>query len=158
MTSKTHVALGLLTSLIIQKYNPHIETYTLVSGVCIGSLIPDLDTKKSDPSQIFPPISYIVDKFTKHRGFTHTILPFLLLTAYYALDSPVCLWMGIGGLTHLILDVFTKYIKVTCGSVGEKVFYLLFWLGSAVVIGNILWIENDLTKHLNTIINYEGRN
>lgn len=148
MTSKTHVALGLLTALVIQKYNPHLDTYTLISGVCIGSLIPDLDTQKSDPAQIFPPIAWVVDKLTKHRGFTHTIFPFLLILGYYYFGSMVCLFMGIGGITHLFIDVATKALNITCGSGGEQTIYVILWFSICFIVGSYLWNEYHLIKYV----------
>lgn len=148
MTSKTHVALGLLTAIVIQKYNPHLDTYILMSGVAIGSLIPDLDTQKSDPAQIFPPIAWIVDKLTKHRGFTHTIFPFLLILAYYYFDSRVCLFMGIGAISHLLLDVGTKLVGITCGSGGETAIYIILWTAICIIVTQHLWTEYHLIKYI----------
>lgn len=148
MTSKTHVALGLLTALVIHKYYPHINTYDLVSGVAIGSLMPDLDTKNSDPAQIFPPIAWIVDKLTKHRGFTHTMFPLILIICYYYFDNKICLYMGIGGITHLVLDVATKLLKITCGSGGEQTLFILFWLGITLIIVDTIWTQYRLVQYV----------
>jgi uncharacterized metal-binding protein len=134
MTSKTHVALGLLTGLIIIGNNPSLDTYTVISGVAIGSLIPDLDTKHSDPAQIFPPIAWIVDKFTTHRGFTHMMLPLIFLLAHYYYGNRLFWWLGIGGLTHLILDLGTKLLKITCDSGGEQAIFVLLWVGIAYML------------------------
>lgn len=129
MTSKTHVALGLLTGLFIINGNSSLDTYTVISGVAIGSLIPDLDTKNSDPAQIFPPIAWVVDKLTTHRGFTHMMLPLLFLLGHYYYGNKLFWWLGIGGLTHLILDFGTKMIGVTCGSGGEQAIFIMLWIG-----------------------------
>ena len=141
MTSKTHVALGIATSLVIMHYYPHIDTYTLISGMGIGSLIPDLDTKKSDPSQIFPVVSWVVDKFTKHRGFTHTMLPLLFIIAYFVFKSDVCLFIGLGGITHLIIDVVTLKVGIKCNSGGEKILYAVFWSMILILSSNILCMK-----------------
>ena len=148
MTSKTHVALGLLTSLVIMQNNPHLDAYMVISGVCIGSLIPDLDTQKSDPSQIFPPIAWVVDKLTKHRGFTHTIFPFLLIIAYYYFGYMPCLWMGIGACSHLAIDVITKALRITCGSGGEQTIYVVLWLCCIWIIGSYIWTEYHIIKYI----------
>lgn len=134
MTSKTHVAFGLLTGLLI-KYNlPIYDTYILLSGVCIGSLIPDLDTKKSDPSQIFPPISKIVDRFTKHRGASHQIFPILFIIAYLIWKKDWLLWFGVGGFSHTFLDISTFKLHIHCGSKWETFLYVLFWVLAAALI------------------------
>lgn len=138
MTSKTHVALGLLCSLATIKYYPDVDTYVTISACCIGSLIPDLDTKKSDPSQIFPPISYIVDKVTKHRGFTHTMLPLIFVILYFIYQSYPCLMVGLGGLSHVGIDEITKAVGVKCNSTGEKVLYNVLWALNGLVVVNVL--------------------
>ena len=148
MTNKTHVTLGLLTSLIILHNNPQLDAYTIITGVSIGSLIPDLDTKKSDPSQLFPLISSMVVKLTKHREFTHMILPFIFIIFYYYFDSEVCLWFGIGALTHASLDFGTKIMGITCDSNGEKTLYTLFWIGIVYTIGDILFNKYNLIKYI----------
>jgi len=148
MTSKTHVALGLLTSLVILHNNPDLSTYLVVSGVCIGSLLPDLDTQHSDPSQIFPPVSWLIDKFTKHRGFTHTMFPLLLIISYYYFDNDPCLWLGIGACTHLILDVATKVLKITCSSAGEQTIYVLLWMGITYMLGSAMWEQFGVSEYV----------
>lgn len=148
MTSKTHVALGIATSLVILHYYPNIDTYKLISGMGIGSLIPDLDTKKSDPSQIFPPVSWLVDRFTKHRGFTHTMLPLLFIIAYFCFNSIECLFIGLGGITHLIIDVLTLKVGIKCNSGGEKILYTVFWSMILILTSNMLCLKyriNELT-------------
>lgn len=141
MTSPTHVALGLLSGLIILHNYPSVDVYTTISAACIGSLIPDLDTKKSDPSQIFPIVSKIVDKVTKHRGATHNMLPFIFIILYYYANYYPFLIMGLGGLSHTVIDALTLKVKIRCGSVGESVLYYLFW------VFNFLFIVNLIVTH-----------
>ena len=83
MTSKTHAAFGLSAGLIVKLYFPNLDTYDILSGAFIGSLLPDLDTIKGVISQIFPLISGVVDKLTKHRGFTHMTLPLIFIFLSY---------------------------------------------------------------------------
>lgn len=128
MTSKTHVALGLLTGLAITKYYPAMDIYIVVSGACIGSLLPDLDTKKSDPSQIFPLISSVVDRFTKHRGATHTMFPLILILLYYQYKYLPFLMLGVGSISHALIDVVTLKVGISCDSLGEKIIYYILWV------------------------------
>lgn len=134
MTSKTHAGLGLLTGLTTLYMYPTLDTYITISGAIIGSLMLDLDTAKSNPSQIFPPISKIVDKYTKHRGATHTILPFLLIILYYLFNYYPCLIMGLGALSHTLIDVITLRVGITCKSIGEKIIYNIIWSLNVVII------------------------
>ena len=134
MTSKTHASLGLLVGLVLLHNNPSLDIYTTISGAVIGSLLPDLDTKKSDPSQIFPPISLVVDKFTTHRGWTHTMFPLLLIIMYYYFQSYTCYVLGLGSISHAAIDAITLKLGITCNSVGERVLYYLFWCFNSVLI------------------------
>lgn len=132
MTSKTHVVFGLTTALLINKYT-NVDTYTVISSVCIASLMPDLDTQKSDPSQIFPPISWVIDKCTKHRGATHTIFPFIFLIFYLITNNLLYLFFCIGNLSHLFLDVTTKFLGIKCNSRGEYIILYSLWIGSFLI-------------------------
>ena len=138
MTSKTHAALGLLMALATIKYYPQSDTYITISACCIGSLIPDLDTRKSDPSQIFPMVSWIVDKFTKHRGFTHTMFPLILIIVYLWLKEYVYLMLGIGALSHMLIDEITKRVGIKCNSAGESVLYYVVWTLNIALMVNMV--------------------
>lgn len=135
MTSKTHAALGLLAGLATLHFVPSADVYTTISGACIGSLMPDLDTKKSDPSQIFPPIAFVVDKLTKHRGFTHTMFPLILLIIYFSQHYYPALVLGIGGISHLVIDVVTEKVGIRCQSRGEQVIFIVVWVVNLAVVG-----------------------
>lgn len=143
MTSKTHAALGLLTGICVIRFIPHYDTYVVISGAVIGSLLPDLDTKKSDPSQIFPFVSWIVDRFTKHRGWTHASFPLILIIAYLYYKYLPLMALGIGALSHAIIDEVTMIIKIRCKSRGETTIYWGLWLCIGIVLVSF-WI--DLTK------------
>lgn len=143
MTSKTHATLGLLTGIVIIRFIPQYDTYIMVSGAVIGSLLPDLDTKKSDPSQIFPFISWIVDKFTKHRGWTHATFPFILLIAYLYYKYLPLLALGIGALSHTLIDEITMFVKVRCQSSGEEIIYWMLWIAIIITLVSF-WIDINL--------------
>lgn len=134
MTSKTHFALGLLAGLIMLKYNPTADTYITVSGACIGSLIPDLDTKKSLPYQLISPFAWFVDKLTKHRGFTHKVLPLVFVALYFLTKQYFLLMFGIGALTHTVIDEVTRRLGVTLNARGEVAIYTTFWCMNIVMI------------------------
>jgi uncharacterized metal-binding protein len=148
MTSKTHVALGLLTGIYLLQNNPALDIYTVMTATAIGSLMPDLDTKHSDPAQIFPPIAWIVDKLTKHRGFTHTMFPLLLIIGHYYYHNQILLYLGIGALTHLIIDVVTLKLGIPCNSGGERTIFILLWLIILFMILKHVWIEYHLIKYI----------
>jgi membrane-bound metal-dependent hydrolase YbcI (DUF457 family) len=137
LTFKTHLPLGFLAGLATLYMLPNADLYVTLSGACIGALMPDLDTKKSIPSQLFPPVAFVVDKLTKHRGFTHTMFPLILMLLYFAFGYYPALVMGIGGLSHLVIDVLTLKLGIKCGSRGEDMIYYSFWVSIGIVAVNI---------------------
>lgn len=145
MTSKTHATLGLLVGIGIVRYVPSYDTYIMVSGAVIGSLLPDLDTKKSDPSQIFPFISWIVDRFTKHRGWTHATFPFILLLLYLYYKYLPLMALGVGALSHTIIDSATMAVGIRCYKKGSKdkgelIIYHVLWICIGIVLVSF-WIN-----------------
>jgi membrane-bound metal-dependent hydrolase YbcI (DUF457 family) len=147
MTSKTHATLGLLTGIIILRLNPTLDTYVVMSGTIIGSLLPDLDTKKSDPSQIFPFVSWVVDRFTKHRGWTHASFPLILIIAYLYYKYLPYLALGVGALSHMIIDEVTMAVGIRCYKKGSKdrgeiIIYWSLWILIGVIL--ISWLEINL--------------
>lgn len=140
MTSKTHATIGIMTGLIFLQFNGHQDIYRVMSGAIIGSLLNDLDSKKSDPSQIFPVISRVVDKFTKHRGATHYSLPALFFALYFFMNNsnPAILCIGLGSLSHTFIDELTLLTKIKCQSKGEGIIHFAVWVFNFALIINIL--------------------
>lgn len=139
MTSKTHATLGLLVGLVTLRVTKH-DPYIMISGAVIGSLLPDLDTKKSDPSQIFPFVSYVVDRFTTHRGWTHATFPFVLLILYLYYRYLPFMALGVGALSHAVIDSITITVKIRCQSRGEGVIYKCLWIGILFMIVSY-WVD-----------------
>lgn len=135
MTKSTHLAAGVAFAVLCSCNAPATVL------VCVGSLLPDIDTASST----FGKKVKIVSKFFKHRGFTHSLL-FALITAVI---SP---YLCIGVLSHIIMDMFNpngvellfpfcrnlhipliSKLFVT-GSKGEKVFRILLYILIAFVV------------------------
>jgi hypothetical protein len=147
MTGKTHAAAGLITSLLVMNYNNHInhDTYDLLSGILIGSLALDIDTKQSFISNAFPPVAWIIGKFTKHRGVIHILLPFVLIGLYYFYWHKIfLLWLGIGGFTHIVVDLIGHIFGITCNSKGESAIYVILWICVFGYIGNLICIKYNI--------------
>lgn len=89
MTGKTHLAAGIVTSLLIGANAPQIAL------IAIGSMLPDIDHSGSTFGRKIKPISRRIE----HRGVTHSLLFLLAMTVI----SP---YIGIGILTHIVLDLF----------------------------------------------------
>ena len=151
MTGKTHAALGILIGLGLMHIDPSFDKYTVFSGTIIGSLLPDLDTKKSTMSQILPAYSRIVDFGTKHRGATHKILPFVLLAGFAQSNYLPLLCLGLGSLSHWLIDAITRKIGATCGSNSEQVIYYCINLFSFVLFCGF-WIDaQEIISAINNI-------
>ncbi|MHC1682316.1 MAG: metal-dependent hydrolase [Clostridiaceae bacterium] len=89
MTTKTHITTGFACSLPFLNSN----NITLISLVLVGSILPDIDIKMG----------------MKHRGFTHSLLCFLILAyGLFLRDFEVGLFFSIGYISHLLLDCLTQ--------------------------------------------------
>lgn len=90
ITGKTHLMAGVTTALLLGTNTPE----AILIG--FGSLLPDIDHSGSKLGHLAKPISVIL----KHRGFTHSLL-------FCLICSIINPFIGIGVLTHLILDFLT---------------------------------------------------
>lgn len=164
MTRETHSAGGyLFAALAFNIFAPnYLSQYNLLYKlllfiVCfqsanLGSLLPDLDTKKSYISKKWPYLSKFVSKRCKHRGFTHSLLFLIILniTLEYIVSIGenniilICFSYGIllGYISHIALDLFT-YEGVD----------LLFPLGINVKLSRIK-TNSRFEKHIYKIIKF----
>ena len=65
--------------------------------VTVGSVLPDVDTNRS----IFGKYAWIFSYLLPHRGPTHGLLTLALATFIHP-------WLGLGVLTHVLLDMTTS--------------------------------------------------
>lgn len=86
MNGTTHkcggVALGAVATLALHKTTgiTMTEGALLLAGASFGALLPDLDHHHSELGKRLKPVSELVCSVTKHRGFTHTGLCWILVT------------------------------------------------------------------------------
>ena len=78
MTYKTHLIGGATIGLAIAQLYPGtvMDTSLLIGTSMLGSVLPDIDHNRSKLAQgdaVVGIAATAVSKFTKHRGFTHTI-------------------------------------------------------------------------------------
>ncbi len=109
MMSRTHLALGILASILIINYL-HPEQWILFGGVLIlASVLPDIDAPKSIVGKKLWPISSIVNLLFGHRGIMHTIYPPLIIfiAAIILGYSTVGMAFIIGYGLHLAADMTT---------------------------------------------------
>lgn len=125
MKYRTHIAGGLALGYVV--YNnmnfsfANIDNkssfFIATAGLLVGSLISDIDTKKSYASNKAKPISFITSKLLKHRGYTHSIVGTLSMTLivyflleYFGLKSNAINLFSIsfmlGMISHILLDMF----------------------------------------------------
>ena len=99
------VAIGLLTDPNFG-YPPIINYLIFLSIIVFGSLLPDIDHANS----------YISRKLNfslpfKHRGFTHTIYPWVIMMFYGiwfdSFITEVIFYLGFGALLHMLGDCHT---------------------------------------------------
>lgn len=129
MVKKTHTQGGFLFALIT---NPFIVStlkmenkvyacflmIVYIYGAYFGSLLPDIDMKNSYISKKVPIVYKLFGKHFKHRGFTHSIVFFLMLWVCASIlvglaegDYIVKLFFYgflIGYISHIVLDLFTS--------------------------------------------------
>lgn len=90
MTGKTHILAGALAALALHGSGAEVVM------TAFGALLPDIDTAQS----AFGRYTKLVSRLLPHRGPTHS----LLMLALSACVNP---WLGLGVLTHLLLDMMT---------------------------------------------------
>ena len=91
MTGKTHALAGACAALALQATGAEVVMATF------GALLPDVDTAQSAVGQY----ARLFAKILPHRGPTHGLI-------MLALSTFVNPWLGLGVLTHIILDMMTS--------------------------------------------------
>lgn len=138
----THLAFGLLLSLIyIEFFNPGIQAIFLFV-VLFFSLFPDIDESKSKIGRENKILSKTINFFFGHRGIFHTVwIPVLLFLILILFDVKIIIGIAvlIGYLSHLFLDAMTRHgIRpfypiynqnisgfIKTNSIFEKIFFLI---------------------------------
>lgn len=119
MQGKTHIYGGVCLALLLTEtgiYNTggsvsDVGIMLLTAG--IGSLLPDIDTKTSTISHKHKVVSFFSRLFFTHRGFTHSLTAWVILSLVLAVLAilipcvmPAALGISIGYLSHIVLDMF----------------------------------------------------
>lgn len=113
MKGKSHIILAAnvgATALIFLSPNDLNHSIELMSFSILGGLFPDIDLPQSTLGKITRPISTLLNRLFKHRGFIHSplfaaIICFLL---YKYLNYYYFLGFLLGIMSHLISDTMTK--------------------------------------------------
>ncbi|EGT0000930.1 metal-dependent hydrolase [Clostridium perfringens] len=108
MMYKTHLSTSLNLAIPALALNNELSLLTL-TGVGLGSLLPDIDTPYSFIGSRLKIISYPLSIFFKHRGGLHSITPIvLILSLGIFLKSKFILSISLGYFLHLLGDTFSK--------------------------------------------------
>lgn len=175
MNGKTHIAGGIvlastltLTSNLYQPTDVTVVGLTsfalYLSGASLGAILPDVDTRTSTISKKHKVGSFFIRLFLTHRGFTHSLLAFVLYSllaitlTYIApiplnLDKAFIIGSIVGYGSHILLDalnpkgvpLFYPYKKMfrvgnieTGGLLEIGVRLILMLLGAYLIFGKIL--------------------
>jgi inner membrane protein len=158
MRGKTHLIAGAGVGLSVLLLTIEEPITAVASGALalLGSIVPDIDNKKSMVGSKMKITSTITNKIFGHRGITHT--PALLIVFFAIIFGcllgtgnmqflPLLVGFTMGCASHLLLDMFTKggipllfplskkRVKLTPFKTGG-IFEILF--GIAIAILNIV--------------------
>lgn len=109
MMFRTHLALGILASIISLSYIDREISLLFAGTVILASVLPDIDLSNSTPGKKIKPLSWMIGLLFGHRGLVHTIFPPVI--AYLAALGLGYAYLGsafmIGYSTHLASDALT---------------------------------------------------
>ena len=135
----THLAFGLLSSLIFLHFFEIKYSLLFVLIVLFFSIFPDIDEPKSKIGRKNKFFSSIIGFIFGHRGFLHTIyIPIILSLIFYSISKEIGIGIFIGYFSHLLMDSLTMHgIKpffpiinkrfygfIRVNSIFEKLFFL----------------------------------
>ena len=103
MLFKTHLALGILVSIITISYLQPSNQLLFSVILVFASIFPDIDHPKSKIGNIAWPISYLFE----HRGFFHSLFGLILFSVLVLLVSKSYIYLTafiLGYLSHLVAD------------------------------------------------------
>jgi inner membrane protein len=156
MTGKTHLAIGVLSGLLIYQYlKLDMSSAVLVGAAAIGALLPDLDAPAGTLARLLPfnPFSLL-----GHRGILHSALVLGLGAAlWYFNQQPLwAIFLLAGYASHLLGDAITiqgipllypipfKFrispIPIQSGGLFDMLLFFSTWLGvGALLTQGWLW-------------------
>ncbi|MEI4802947.1 metal-dependent hydrolase [Bacillus sp. FJAT-51639] len=134
----TSVALGATLSFI----SGYPFSFGYVTGILLGSLLPDIDEPNSYIGRRSLGIAKVVKKKFGHRGLTHSFVAWIIVSLLYFLFSySFLLGLSMGYLFHLIGDYFTnqgvrlfipfddkRYKAPITFKVGSSIENVIFWI------------------------------
>ena len=105
----THLAFGLLVSLLSIEIFDIQNKLIFILIVIFFSIFPDIDEKKSKIGRKNKTLSTIINFIFGHRGFFHSIyIPLFLYFVFYYINNEVGIAILAGYFSHLFMDAITK--------------------------------------------------
>ena len=99
MTAPTH---GIFAGILLFAFGMPVEA---APYLIFGSLLPDIDHDRSFIGRILFPVSYPLNRKFGHRNITHSLLVWIPLLVI-GIKYKIAMWIAIGGLSHLFLDMW----------------------------------------------------
>lgn len=144
----THVIFGLFISVISLRFFSTSWPEAYIFLVCIGSLLPDIDSPNSIINRKLK-ITRWASHMLTHRGFFHSIFPVIMI---YVLLASVgwttsAIALSLGYMSHIAIDALTvkginiihpiKSLRISgfieTGSIGEWIIFGLI-VGSTIIV------------------------
>ncbi|CAL1329462.1 metal-dependent hydrolase [Candidatus Providencia siddallii] len=121
MTSEGHILFSIASLIVAYKLQltfeiVHGDWIYMLLGASIGSLLPDIDHKSSLFGRIFFFISFFMSKIFSHRGFTHSLLSWIILIVFFyifhiekLISNDLIQAFLLGYISHHFADMLTPY-------------------------------------------------
>lgn len=114
MQYKTHIMTSLAISLPVMHFTNALTTPAVI-GMCLGTLLPDIDEPKSWIGRRTRGLSDGAKCAFGHRGITHSLVAvltvaviLLLLSVFIGFGEEIVVWFALGYLLHIVEDSFSK--------------------------------------------------
>ncbi|TYS58528.1 metal-dependent hydrolase [Sutcliffiella horikoshii] len=175
MMYKTHLATSIAAGVVVSKVLSFPFTIGYLSGVVIGSLLPDIDHPRSFIGRRFIVLSKAINKEFGHRGLTHSLIFWLILSVLLSAHiNYFTLGVSFGYLFHIFGDFFSRsgvplllpydkkrfksFITYKTASFSELViFYFSIFIGLFFILNNeiispLIESSSDLMRNLLQIV------
>ncbi|MFA5879825.1 MAG: metal-dependent hydrolase [Candidatus Margulisiibacteriota bacterium] len=118
MIAPTHAGLAITVGLIfgIPK--------TAICYITAGSLLPDIDHPRSAIGRVFFFVSAPLNRYFGHRKLIHSLVLWAPVTIIGFLYFQILGWIGLGAITHVLLDCWNTTGVELLTPITEKIFVL----------------------------------
>ncbi len=106
----THIAFGVLSSLVLMPSLSFTNKIIFLMFVIFGSLLPDIDHPDSKINSYAPWLLKPITLFTKHRGVFHSLIAGIFFPGliYYFISKTFGFALFLGYTSHLMIDGLTQ--------------------------------------------------